>query len=66
MEIVVNSQAEALEESVSIQAYLEKKGLDCRGLVVQHNGEIIPADALANVTLRDGDRVELIKFVGGG
>jgi len=33
---------------------------------VEHNGEIIERSAYESVTLREGDRVEIVRMVGGG
>lgn len=40
--------------------------LDPRQVVVELNREIVRRARLAEVTLADGDSVELVHFVGGG
>jgi sulfur carrier protein len=35
-------------------------------VVVELNKEIVRRPALAETTVRDGDRIELVHFVGGG
>lgn len=36
------------------------------GLVVEHNGTIIPSERWRSVFVGEGDSVELLTFVGGG
>jgi thiamine biosynthesis protein ThiS len=46
---------------------LRELDLDPRMIVVEHNGEILRRDgSAAPHTLRSGDIVELVHFVGGG
>jgi thiamine biosynthesis protein ThiS len=40
--------------------------LDARSLVAEVNGGIVPRESFGDVSLADGDRVELVQFVGGG
>ena len=46
--------------------YLEKLGVNPRTVAVEHNGEIIPRSSYTRITLREGDRVEIVRMVGGG
>jgi thiamine biosynthesis protein ThiS len=33
---------------------------------VEHNGEIVERSSFASITLREGDKVEIVRMVGGG
>lgn len=66
MEICVNGKTLSLDASVSLDALLERLGLPAASVVIEHNGDIIPAGRLARVFLRDGDTVEIVRLVGGG
>ncbi|MCI3922222.1 sulfur carrier protein ThiS [Paenibacillus sp. TRM 82003] len=35
-------------------------------IVIERNGEIVPQDGWARTALADGDRIEIVHFVGGG
>lgn len=35
-------------------------------IIVEHNHVILKTDEHANVTINDGDKIELVQFVGGG
>ena len=51
---------------VTIAEYLTRENFDSRKVAVEVNEEIVPKDKFADVTLRDGDVVEIISFMGGG
>ncbi len=62
----VNGKKVELEHPTPLLTYLEQLGVNPRAIAVEHNGDIIQRDAYANVTLREGDRVEIVRMVGGG
>ncbi len=62
----VNGKKIELEDPTPLLAYLEKLGVDPRAVAVEHNGEIIERAAFAEVTLEEGDQVEIVRMVGGG
>ena len=41
-------------------------GLDARKVAVELNLEIVPRSTYAGARLTDGDRLEIVQFVGGG
>ena len=45
---------------------MELLHLDPRMVVAEVNGDIVGRDAFAARDLGDGDKIELVKFVGGG
>jgi thiamine biosynthesis protein ThiS len=53
-------------EAATILALVEELGLDVRKVAVERNLEIVPRSLHAATALVDGDRVELVQFVGGG
>lgn len=62
----VNGKTVELETSTSLLRYLERLGLDPRAVAVEHNGEILERSAYGSTTLGEGDRVEIVRMVGGG
>lgn len=65
MKIIVNGKKEKLKVS-TITELVEEKELDKSGLVVEHNGKIIKQEKWSKNKLQDGDKLELLSFVGGG
>ena len=64
--VIVNGEPRKLPPDVSLLELLRHLELDPRGVVVELNREIVRRPALEGTTVRDGDRVELVHFVGGG
>jgi sulfur carrier protein len=62
----VNGKTVELDEPTPLLAYLERLGLEPRAVAVEHNGEIIERSAYQQVRLGEGDRVEIVRMVGGG
>lgn len=50
----------------TLLALVEELGLDPRKVAVERNLEIVPRSLHAGTELEDGDRIELVQFVGGG
>ncbi|URA11030.1 sulfur carrier protein ThiS [Thermospira aquatica] len=66
MRIKVNGEEREILSPLSLQEYLDSLGLSERRVVVEYNGEILSKEAWPNTTLKDGDRLEIVHFVGGG
>lgn len=66
LRITVNGSARAIPAPASLADLLSHLALDPRQVVVELNREIVRRARLAEVTLSDGDAVELVHFVGGG
>jgi thiamine biosynthesis protein ThiS len=64
--LTVNGEARTVTGVASLADLLRHLGLDPRTVVVEHNRSIVRRDDLANSSLRDGDAVEIVHFVGGG
>ena len=41
-------------------------GLDGRKVAIERNLEIVPRSAYGKTRLADGDRIEIVHFIGGG
>ena len=41
-------------------------GLDARKVAVERNLEIVPRSTYSATALADGDRIEIVTFIGGG
>ena len=65
MRIQVNGEPRDVA-AATILALVEELGLDARKVAVERNLEIVPRSLHATTALVEGDRVELVQFVGGG
>lgn len=66
LRLIVNGEPRTLPGPATLRGLLAALDLDPRMVVVELNREIIRRPRLAEVSLADGDQVELVHFVGGG
>ena len=66
MILTVNGETYEANRADSVTALLEEMGIGGRAVVVVLNDEVIPASSRSARGLREGDRVELFRLVGGG
>ena len=67
MNIHVNGEERSLSSSeVSVSELLEQLGLQNRRVAVEVNQHIVPRAQHAEHRLQNGDKVEIVHFVGGG
>jgi len=64
--VTVNGKQREIEGEVDLAGFLEALEIDPRAVAVARNGEVVPRDQRANVTVREGDSVEIVRMVGGG
>ena len=64
--IVVNGEERQLPAGTTVLGLIELLGLGGRKIAVERNREIVPRAQHALAVLADGDRLELVTFVGGG
>jgi sulfur carrier protein len=53
-------------EEFTLTALIETLGMKADRVAVELNRDIAPRDRWANTLLKDGDRLEIVHFVGGG
>jgi sulfur carrier protein len=63
--IQVNGENRAVS-AATILALVEELGLDPRKVAVERNLAIVPRSLHGETALAEGDRIELVQFVGGG
>lgn len=51
---------------VTVSRFLSTTNYDIKRIAVELNGEIVPKSEYCETTLKDGDSVEIVSFVGGG
>jgi sulfur carrier protein len=64
--LVVNGEPRSFEQVGDVAALVAALGLDRRKVAVERNLEIVPRSAYATTPLAEGDRIEIVHFVGGG
>jgi sulfur carrier protein len=66
MRIEVNGQPKDVATGTTVTALLEILGLGGTLVAVERNEEIVPRAEHARCALTEGDRIEVVEFVGGG
>lgn len=66
MKLVINGDDRDFEGSFPLSTLLEQLGMKADRVAVELNRAIIPRDQWDRTQLSDGDRLEIVHFVGGG
>lgn len=66
MSVVINGENREISSPVTVTALLRELGLDARKIALEHNLEIVPRSAYDKTLVSDGDRLEIVHFIGGG
>jgi thiamine biosynthesis protein ThiS len=69
MHFVLNGQSREfpqLAPGANLQDLIAELDLKGDRVAIEHNGNIIPRTEWANAGLAEGDRLEIVHFVGGG
>ncbi len=66
MTVRLNGQERECPEGTSIAALLQALGLSAARVAVERNGAIVSRDRFSDTVLAEGDRLEVVQFVGGG
>ncbi len=64
--VTVNGKERELGAPTNLVSYLEQLGVAEQRLAVAYNGIVLQKQELAGVTLSQGDRLEIVRAVGGG
>ena len=66
MQITINGEERAFKGVADVAGLVAELGLDVRKVAVERNLEIVPRSAYVATPLADGDRIEIVTFIGGG
>jgi len=66
MTVVVNGEPEEFPTGGSLAAFIEHLGLKGDRIAVELNRTIAPRNRWTEISLTEGDRLEIVHFVGGG
>jgi sulfur carrier protein len=65
MRLVINGEERNLA-AATLEALIEELGMKGDRVAVEVNREIVPRERWSATALKDGDRLEIVHFVGGG
>jgi sulfur carrier protein len=66
MRMIINGEERSLPDLPNLGALIESLGLKPDRVAVELNREIVQRARWAETPLREGDKLEIVHFVGGG
>ena len=66
MIVHVNGEEREIESGLSVTQLLEELEIRPARVVVELNRDVLARDAFGTTALKDGDKIEIVHFVGGG
>ncbi len=66
MNLTINGENRALSATETLSALVEQLGMKSDRVAVELNREIVPRERWAQTPVKEGDRLEIVHFVGGG
>lgn len=66
MKLTINGEGRKFDAPLTVSGLLAALALEPRKIAVERNLEIVPRSAYGETPLADGDRIEIVQFVGGG
>jgi thiamine biosynthesis protein ThiS len=66
MKLHINGEEKTLASPLTLAALIEQMGMKPERVAVELNRDIVPRDRWTETLLSEGDRLEIVHFVGGG
>ena len=66
LRITLNGELFELDGPLSVADLLAKLSIDPRRVAIEHNLEILRRPLFSDTLVHEGDRIEIVNFVGGG
>ena len=64
--VTINGKTESIAAGISLQSLLKLFGIQSERVAIEYNREIIDRNQFDALLMKEGDRLEIITFVGGG
>jgi len=66
IKIYINGKEKIISAETNILELLKELNLQPERVAVEINKNVIPKQEFSNYVLKDGDKIEVVRFVGGG
>ena len=66
MQLFINGESRQVADGSTVRQLLDELQIPATRVAVELNLEIVPKAGYAEQTLQDGDKIEIVHFVGGG
>jgi thiamine biosynthesis protein ThiS len=64
--ILLNGEERFVNNNITIAFLVEELGLDIKKIAIEKNYEIVFPNSFSQNILKNGDRIEIVHFIGGG
>ena len=66
MQITLNGEPRTLASEITVHDLIDSLGLKADRVAIELDGSIVKKTLWSTLELRDGSRIEIVQFVGGG
>ena len=66
MKIVINGEGRDFDGPLTLHGLVEQLGMKADRVAVELNRDLVPRAQWPAISLADGDKLEIVHFVGGG
>ena len=66
IKIIVNSKQITVNFKYSLKNLIDKLKLPIKMIAIELNREIVNKNRISKIILKSGDKIEIVKFIGGG
>jgi thiamine biosynthesis protein ThiS len=66
IEVRLNGEPDEIEEGLNVGELLARLGVPVAVAIVERNGEVVPKSRFGEEIVGAGDRIEIVRFMGGG
>ena len=66
IDIWINGQQKKVNDNMNLQQILQDLGVPEHVVIVERNMKIVPKDRYGEVQVVEGDKLELVRLMGGG
>ncbi|MCG3150796.1 MAG: hypothetical protein GEEBNDBF_00057 [bacterium] len=66
IQITLNGETRQIPVSLTIAGLFELLQMSPEAIIVERNQTVVPRSTFATLTLEPGDRIELMRLIGGG
>lgn len=66
MKLIINGEEKSFDTALTLASLIAQMGMKPDRVAAELNREIVPRSDWPDTQLSDGDRLEIVQFVGGG
>ena len=66
MKLAINGEEQSFDDGLTLTALVDQLGIKADRVAIELNREIVRREKWPETALHDGDRLEVVHFVGGG